>query len=68
MELNVKGDVRIKRRRLRTLKRILSRSGFTRFRCHSVVYLREREREKERERERENTSQPEKERKDITYA
>ena len=46
-EPNVEGDVRIRRRRLRTLKRIPSRSGFTRFRCHSIVYPRERERERE---------------------
>ena len=56
--------MRIIRRRLKTLKRIPSRSGFTHFRCHSIVYPRERE----RERERENTSQPEKKRKDTTYA
>ena len=38
-EPNVKGDGRIKGRRLGTLKRISSRSGFTRFGCHGPVYL-----------------------------
>ena len=44
-EPNMKGKIR--RRRLKTLKRILSWSGFALFRCHSVVYLKERERERE---------------------
>ena len=57
-ELNIKGKIR--RRRPKTLKRILSRSGFTLFRCYSAIY--ERERERERERSLEN------ERKERTYA
>ena len=44
-EPNMKGKIR--RRRLGTMKRISSQSGFVLFRCHSTVYLREREREKE---------------------
>ena len=45
-EPNVKRRDRIKRRRLGT-KRIPSWSGFMRFGCHSVVYLRERKRDRQ---------------------
>ena len=45
-ELNVKRGDRSRRRRPGT-KRISSQSGFTHFRCHGVVYPRERERERE---------------------
>ena len=48
-ELNVKRGDRSRRRRPGT-KRISSQSGFTHFRCHGVVYPRERERVRERER------------------
>ena len=43
-EPNMKGKIR--RRRLGTMKKISSQSGFVLFRCHSTVYLRERERER----------------------
>ena len=43
-KLNVEGSKRIRGRRWpRTLKRIPSRHGFTRFRCYSAIYSRERE-------------------------